>query len=280
MRTNSLGGSVVRGAILAILSLLVVIPLLWSLSLAFRSNEEIVRLTGLSLHSFVPERFILGNFDRLFKAVNMLRVFAVTLTVCLSVTFLSLLINSSAAFAFARFSFVAKEVVFAIIIASMILPIEILIVPLYRTVKDLGLMNRLVSLILPFSATGFGIFFMRQFIAGIPLELDEAAEMDGANRFVVFSMIIIPLCRTALLTLGLIVFLQQWDNFLIPVTFISNKNLMLLQVAINDIYSHMFFTDTALLFAGIFVSAVPVIVIFIFLQRYYVSGIASTGIKG
>jgi multiple sugar transport system permease protein len=280
MRTSSYGGLVVRVAILALLSLLIIIPLLWSLSLAFRTNEEIGRLTGVSLHSFVPERFTLGNFDRLFKAVNIARVFAVTLTVCLSVTFLSLLINSSAAFAFARFSFFAKNLVFAIVIASMILPIEILIVPLYRTVKGLGLMNRLASLILPFCATGFGIFFMRQFIAGIPLELDEAAEMDGCNKFVVFSRIIMPLCRTALVTLGLIVFLQQWDNFLIPVTFISNKSLMLLQVAINDIYSHMFFTDTALLFAGIFVSAVPVIVIFIFLQRYYVSGIASTGIKG
>ena len=280
MRARFSGGSVVRGTLLTLLSLSVLVPLIWSLSLAFRSNDEIVRLTGLSLHSFVPERFTLGNFDRLFKAVNMLRVFAVTLFVCVSVTFLSLLVNSAASYAFARFTFRGKNIVFAIIIATMILPIEILIVPLYRTVKELGLMNRLASLILPFCATGFGIFFMRQFMAGVPLELDEAAEIDGCNKLFVFLRIMIPLCRTALVTLGLIVFLQQWDNFLIPVTFISNKNLMLLQVAITDIYSHMFFIDTALLFAGIFVSAVPVIVIFIFLQRYYVVGISSTGIKG
>jgi multiple sugar transport system permease protein len=280
MRSDSPVRSAATAVILAVLCLLVIVPLLWSLSLAFRSNEEIVRMTGVSLRSFVPERFTLGNFDRLFKAVRMPRVFAVTLFVCLSVTFLSLLVNSAAAYAFSRISFRGKSILFAIVIATMILPIEILIVPLYRTVKDLGMMNRLASLILPFSATGFGIFFMRQFMAGIPWELDEAAEIDGCNRFTMFSMIMIPLCRTALVTLGLIVFLQQWDNFLIPVTFISNKNLMLLQVAIADIYSHMFFTDTALLFAGIFVSAVPVIVIFVFLQRYYVAGISSVGIKG
>lgn len=280
MRTKLPGSSIVSGVILTLLSMLVVLPLFWSLSLAFRSNDEIVRMTGLSIHSFVPERFTLGNFDRLFKAVNMLRVFAVTVYVCVSVTFLSLLVNSAAAYAFARFTFPGKNIVFAIIIATMILPIEILIVPLYRTVRALGMMNRLTSLILPFCATGFGIFFMRQFMAGIPLDLDEAAEIDGCNKLVVFLRIMMPLCRTALVTLGLIVFLQQWDNFLIPVTFISNKKLMLLQVAITDIYSHMFFTDTALVFSGIFISAVPVIVVFVFLQRYYVVGISSTGLKG
>lgn len=280
MRTRSSRDSLARGAFLALLAILVLVPLLWGLSLAFRTNEEIVRMTGVSLHSFLPERVTLANFERLFKAVNMLRVFGVTLLVCLSVTFLSLLVNSAAAFAFARFTFAGRNIIFAIVLATMILPIEILIVPLYRTVKELGFMNSLAALILPFCATGFGIFFMRQFMAGIPRDLDEAAEIDGCNKLVVFSRIIVPLCRTALVTLGLIVFLQQWDNFLIPVTFISKKSLMLLQVAITDIYSHMFFTDTALLFAGIFVSAAPVIVIFVFLQRYYVMGITSTGIKG
>ncbi|HYW84362.1 MAG TPA: carbohydrate ABC transporter permease, partial [Spirochaetia bacterium] len=222
----------------------------------------------------------LDNFNRFFEAVNIVRLMGVTLFVCLAVTAASLVINSLAAFAFARMSFRGKTVIFAVIIATMILPIEILIVPLYRVVKDIGLMNSLASLILPFAASGFGIFFMRQFFEGIPRELDEAAVIDGCGRVRFFLRILTPLARTPLVTLGLIVFLQQWDSFLVPVTFISSTEKMVLQVAINNLYAHIYVNDTALLFAGMVVAAVPVILIFLFTQRYYIAGITTTGIKG
>jgi multiple sugar transport system permease protein len=262
------------------LLLSIALPVLWGLSLAFRSNEEIVRVGGLSPGTFVPAAFILDNFARLFQAVDLVRVIALTLFICACVTGLSLLLNSFAAYAFARMEFPGKRLLFGIVIATMILPIEILIVPLYRVVKDLGLMNRLGSLILPFGATGFGIFFMRQFFAGVPRELDEAAVIDGCGRAGIFFRILLPLARTPLVTLGLIVFLQQWDSFLVPVTFISKKEDMLLQVAINNLYAHIYFSDTALLFAAMVVGALPVIVLFISLQRYYIAGISSSGIKG
>ena len=162
----------------------------------------------------------------------------------------------------------------------MILPIEILIVPLYRVVKDVGMMNSLASLIVPFAASGFGIFFMRQFFSGIPRELDEAAVIDGCGRTRYFFRILLPLARTPLVTLGLIVFLQQWDSFLVPVTFISRTENMVLQVAINNLYAHIYVNDVALLSAGMVIAAVPVIVVFLFTQRYYIAGITTTGIKG
>jgi ABC-type glycerol-3-phosphate transport system permease component len=272
----TLGGRIA----VALLLLCVAIPVLWGLSIAFRSNEEIVKIGGLSLHTFVPARFTLGNFGRLFQAVDMLRVLALTLFVCACVTVLSLFVNSLAAYAFSRMEFPGKGVAFALIIATMILPIEILIVPLYKVVRGLGLMNTIPSLILPFAATGFGIFFMRQFFSGVPRDLDEAAVIDGCGRAGIFFRILLPLARTPLVTLGIIVFLQQWDSFLVPVTFISKKENMLLQVAINNLYAHIYFNDTALLFAGMVVGALPVIVLFIFTQRYYIAGISSSGIKG
>lgn len=258
----------------------VAVPVIWGLSLAFRGNEEIVKIGGLSLWTFVPESFTFENFGRLFKAVDMGRAIALTLLVCVCVTSLCLFFDSLAAYAFARMEFPGKTLLFGVIVATMIMPIEILIVPLYRIVRALGLMNSLASLIFPFAASGFGIFFMRQFFAGVPRELDEAAVIDGCGRSGVFFRILLPLARTPLVTLGLIVFLQQWDSFLVPVTFISKQKNMLLQVAINYLYSHIYFSDTALLFAGMVVGALPVIIIFVSLQKYYIAGISSSGIKG
>jgi ABC-type glycerol-3-phosphate transport system permease component len=265
---------------LGILALTVVVPIVWGFSLAFRSNEEIARIGGLSLHTFIPVRATLDNFTRFFASVSFARVLGVTVFVCLSVTVLSLLINSLAAFAFARMRFPGRTVLFAVVVATMILPIEILIVPLYRVVKDVGLMNSLGSLIIPFAASGFGIFFMRQFFAGVPRELDEAALIDGCGRTRFFLRILLPLARTPLVTLGLIVFLQQWDSFLVPVTFISRTENMVLQVAINNLYAHIYVNDVALLGAGMVIGAVPVIAVFLFTQRYYIAGITTTGIKG
>jgi multiple sugar transport system permease protein len=265
---------------LGILALTVVVPIVWGFSLAFRSNEEIARIGGLSLHTFIPVRATLDNFTRFFASVSFGRVLGVTVFVCLSVTVLSLFINSLAAFAFARMRFPCRTLLFAVVVATMILPIEILIVPLYRVVKDVGLMNSLGSLIIPFAASGFGIFFMRQFFAGVPRELDEAALIDGCGRTRFFLRILLPLARTPLLTLGLIVFLQQWDSFLVPVTFISRTENMVLQVAINNLYAHIYVNDVALLGAGMVIGAVPVIAVFLFTQRYYIAGITTTGIKG
>ncbi len=272
----------IRGSwvFLGILALTVVVPIVWGFSLAFRSNEEIARIGGLSLHTFIPVRATLDNFTRFFASVSFGRVLGVTVFVCLSVTVLSLFINSLAAFAFARMRFPGRTLLFAVVVATMILPIEILIVPLYRVVKDVGLMNSLGSLIIPFAASGFGIFFMRQFFAGVPKELDEAALIDGCGRTRFFLRILLPLARTPLVTLGLIVFLQQWDSFLVPVTFISRTENMVLQVAINNLYAHIYVNDVALLGAGMVIGAVPVIAVFLFTQRYYIAGITTTGIKG
>lgn len=265
---------------LSLLVLVVVVPMVWGFSLAFRSNEEIARIGGLSLHTFVPITPTLDNFGRFFKAVVFGRVISVTVFVCLSVTVLGLLIDSLAAFAFARMKFAGRNVLFALVVATMILPIEILIVPLYRVVKDVGLMNTLAALIVPFAASGFGIFFMRQFFAGVPRELDEAARIDGCGATRFFFRILLPLARTPLVTLGLIIFLGQWDSFVVPVTFISRTENMVLQVAINNLYAHIYVNDVALLAAGMVIGAVPVIVVFLFTQRYYIAGITTTGIKG
>lgn len=271
---------VLRLIVLALLLLITIIPVVWGFSLAFRSNQEIVRMHGLSMHTFLPEKPTMMNFWKLFTMVDVPRVFLLTIFVSLSVTTLNLAINALAAYAFAKIKFPGRDLIFFIILGTLAIPVEILIIPLYRQIYQMGMMNKLASLIIPFSANAFGIFFMRQFFLGIPKELEEAAYLDGCSRLTIFSKIMLPLSKAALTTLGLQIFLQQWDSFLVPVTFISSESKMLLQVAVNYIYSGLYFNDFGVLYAGMLIATVPIIFVFLFLQKYYVAGITSTGIKG
>jgi len=278
--SSLLGTKALEYFVLVILLTLTIVPVIWGFSLAFRSNAEIVKMEGLNRFTFFPQVPTMKNFRRLFELVDVPRVFALTLLISVSVTAINLLFNSMAAFAFARIKFPLRNVLFGLILATLAIPVEILIIPLYRQIYQMGMMNSLSSLIIPFGASAFGIFFMRQFFLGIPKELEEAAVIDGCSRLRIFFSVMIPLSKAALITLGLNIFLQQWDSFLVPVTFISSKSKMLLQVAINYIYSGLYFNDFGVLYAGMLIATLPIIVLFLFLQKYYVAGISSTGIKG
>lgn len=277
---NSKVISVVRSLIMVCLIIMTLIPIVWAFSLAFRTNAEIVSMRGINRYTFLPEHATLQNFRRLFQTVHVPRVFVLTMYVSITVTVLSLILNSLAGYAFARIPFPLRTALFALLLATLAVPVEILIIPLYPQVHAMGLMNTLSGLIIPFCANAFGIFFMRQFFLGIPRELEEAAMIDGCNRMRTFISVMIPLAKAVLITLALNIFLQQWDSFLVPVTFISSESKMLLQVAINYIYSGLYFQNYGVLYAGMVIATLPIVIIFLFLQRYYVAGITSTGIKG
>lgn len=271
---------VTRSLIMVCLIIMTLIPIVWAFSLAFRSNAEIVSMRGMNRYTFFPKQATLQNFTRLFETVHVPRVFLLTMYVSITVTILSLILNSLAGFAFARIPFPLRNGLFVLLLATLAVPVEILIIPLYPQIHAMGLMNTLTSLIIPFCANAFGIFFMRQFFLGIPRELEEAAMIDGCNRIRTFVSVMIPLAKAVLITLALNIFLQQWDSFLVPVTFISSESKMLLQVAINYIYSGLYFQNYGVLYAGMVIATLPIVIIFLFLQRYYVAGITSTGIKG
>jgi len=266
--------------VLIIFLLIVLIPVIWGFTNAFRTNDEIMNIGDLSLRTFVPEQFTLENFAAVFTELDFLQVFRNTLTVALTVTAFSLLFNSMAGYAFARLSFFGKNILFAIILSTLIMPMEILVLPLYTVIMQFGLVGQLSGVIIPFLANAFGIFFMRQFFMGIPRELDESAYIDGCGYFKTFFHIMMPLTKTPLATLGLIAFLTQWDNFLIPLTFLTGQRTMLLQVALSFLARDVYIDRHGLMFAGLVVSSIPIMSIFISLQKYYVEGIATSGIKG
>ncbi len=279
VRTRRLVLRFIMYIFLVLVALLVIVPFLWVFGNAFRPNAEIGMYTDLSWLTFFPKKFTLGNFERMFKQLNMIQIIINTIVVAASVTVGSLFINSLTGYSFARINFKGKKLIFLIFISMLVLPIEILIISLYLTIVDLGLTDSFLSLILPFLASPFGIFFMRQFFSNVPKELDEAAILDGCGHFGIFSKIYLPLAKTPLLTLGLLVFLQQWDSFIVPVTFINDEGKMLLQVSLTRLSMGLYMTDYGTLYAGVTLSIVPILIIYLIFQKHIVENIATTGLK-
>lgn len=265
---------------LILVALTVIFPFIWVFSNAFRANDEIGAFTDLSLYTFIPKSPTVDNFIRMFEQLPMLRIICNTVLVAAAVTVISLFINSLTAYAFARINFKGKNIVFFVILSMLVIPIEILIIPLYLIIVKLKLIDSYASLILPFIASPFGIFFMRTSFSGISRTLDEAAILDGCGHFQIFTKIYLPLSKTPMVTLGLLVFLQQWDSFMVPVTLINDENKMLLQVALTRLSMGLYTTDYGVLYAGVTLSVIPILIIYFFFQKQIVENISSVGIKG
>jgi multiple sugar transport system permease protein len=265
---------------LTFMAVVVWVPLAWVIGSAFRPNSEIGLFSGLTLHAFLPQRATAENFAHIFSQLDMWRIIGNTVFVAAAVTAGSLLINSLTAYAFAKINFSFKNAIFMIVLSMLVLPIEILIIPLYLTVNDMRMLDSFAALIIPFLAAPFGIFFMRQFFSNVPDALDDAAVLDGCGHFLVFSRIYMPISRTPLITLGLLTFMQQWDSFIVPVTFMFDEKKMLLQVAFTRLAIGLYANDYGVMFAGVVVAIVPIIALFLAFQKNIVESVASAGIKG
>lgn len=265
--------------IFIIVALTVFLPILWVLGNSFRITTEIGQYTDLNLKLFIPNTITFDNYKVLFEDYPFFRYIVNTVFVAVVVTSVSLLLNSMAAFSFARINFSGKKVVFPILLITLIIPGEVMLLPSYLLIKNLGLMDNYLALILPALGGAFGIFYLRQSFLGIPRELEEAAEIDGSGRLGIFFRIYLPLVRPHLITLGLMTFMGQWDGFIWPLTVLTTPEKYLLQVGLNYLTGEHF-SDWGAIFAGAMVCTLPIVLMFICLQKYYVEGIASAGIKG
>src|SRR5205085_4222781 len=202
-----------------------------------------------------------------------------TVLVTVAVVVGNLLFCSLAAYAFARMKFFGREVVFILVLATLMIPFQVIMIPTFLIVRKLGLIDTLGALIIPNLANAFGIFLLRQFFRTLPVELEEAARIDGASRLGVLFKIVLPLSGPALATLAVIQFLWTWNDFLWPLVTIYNPNNMTLQLGLATFQgAHQ--TNTNLLMAANVMSMLPVLLLFFVAQRYFVRGIATTGLKG
>ncbi|MFF6877483.1 carbohydrate ABC transporter permease [Streptomyces sp. NPDC012474] len=257
------------------LLLLMVTPFLWMLSSAFKSEGDIRRIPP----DLIPTRPTLTNFQELFDSLDFTRMFANSVMVALAVTAGNLIFCSMLGYALAKLEFRGQRAVFTVVIATLMVPGLVTFVPLYVLVANMQLTGSLLGLILPFLATPFGVFLMRQFISTLPDELIDAARVDGCRELAIFWKIILPLTRPALATLGIITFLGSWNNFLWPLVVAQNESQYTLPVGLALASSGQDFTRFGILLAGAVVVLLPVTIVFLLFQRHFVAGIATTGLK-
>jgi multiple sugar transport system permease protein len=261
--------------VLAVALLLTVVPFLWMLLGSFKPEAELQQVPP----TWWPQTPTLQNYRELFDRLNFPRFFGNSVLVAVAVTAGNLVFCSMVGYALAKLDFAGKRVLFALVLGMLMVPGVVTFVPLFVLVSNLGLVNTYPGLILPFLVTPLGVFLMRQFIAGLPDQLIEAARIDGAGEWRIFSRVILPLCGPPLATLGLLTFLSSWNNFLWPLVVAQSEDKYTLPVALALYSVGQNATRYGLLMAGAVVIIIPVVALFIALQRYFVESVATTGIK-
>ena len=254
---------------------LLVGPFLWMLLGSFRPNRELQEVPP----SWLPENPTLDNYRQLFEVLDFPTFFFNSTVVAVAITLGNLVFCSMLGYALAKLRFPGKRAIFAVVLGTLMVPGVVLFVPLFVLVSNLGMANSFPGLIFPFLAGPFGVFLMRQFILGLPDELIQAARVDGASEFRIFRSIILPLCKPVLATLGILTFLTSWNQFLWPLVVAQSEDKYTLPVALAIYSIGEKRADYGLLMAGSVVVVIPVLIVFLALQRHFVRGIAMTGIK-
>lgn len=248
-------------------------PFLWTVITSITPNGSLA--DGPSLWVENPT---LAAYGQLFDTLPMARIVLNSALVAVASTLLQLVTGSMAGYAFARLEFRLKSVVFAIYLATMMIPLQVLVVPLFIQFREWNLHDTMFALIAPAAASAFGIFLLRQAIQAVPREFDEAATIDGAGHLRIFAAIILPLIRPALSTVGILAFMASWNSFLWPLVVIRSPEYLTLPLGLATLHGQ-FTTDWDVVMAGSVVSIIPIALVYLFAQRHIIAGVAHTGLK-
>jgi multiple sugar transport system permease protein len=271
-------GRVLGIGLLLLITLLYLAPLAWMLVTSFKTSPE---ATTWPL-SFLPDQAITEPYDTLTRPGTgspILRWFGNSLLAATLHALLVVATAAPAAYALARMEFPGRKAIFGLIIATLFVPPIILIMPNFMIVDALGWLNSIAAVIVPTAAGAFGVFFLRQFFVDLPLELEEAARVDGANRWEIFWRVVLPLARPALVTLAVLSFLTNWNDFLWPVYVLFTPEALTIPPGLGQL-QNAYTTDYPIIMAGGVLASLPVLILFTFAQRYVIEGVARTGIKG
>jgi multiple sugar transport system permease protein len=259
-----------------VLGLIVVVgPFVWMLLASVKPEAEIRAVPP----TWWPHTFTLENFRSLFTRLNFPLYFFNSTLVAALITAGNLVFCSLLGYALAKLRYPGKKALFLVVLAMLMVPGMVTFVPQFVLVSNMHLANTYAGLVLPFLAGPFGVFLMRQFLLSIPDDLIEAARIDGAGEFRIFWRVVLPLCRPALATLGILTFLSSWNNFLWPLVVATTEDKYTLPVALALYSVGQNRTDFGLLLAGAVVVVLPVLIVFLVLQRHFLRGIATTGLK-
>ncbi|WP_216332508.1 carbohydrate ABC transporter permease [Rhizobium sp. X9] len=268
-------GKIFGYLVLAAMAGLVIYPIAFMISLSFQNATQIFSEPG----RIIPAEPTIGNYVKLISEGNILKWLTNSAIVAVSTTILKLFIDSLAGFAFARLKFRYKDLLFGLVIATMMVPVAVTMIPRFLLLKEAGLLNSLWALILPYLAYPLGIFLLRQAISEIPEELDEATIMDGGTMFDVYWRVILPLVKPALAVVAITTFMAQWVDLLWPVVSINATELRTVTVGVATMKSEQTTNQWGLIMAANTLAVLPIIVVFLFAQRFFMSGLTAGSVK-
>lgn len=262
----------------AIVALIFVSPLLWMIAASLKPEAQIFSDMS-NIRTFWPTAATLGNYVEVFTRVNMMKFILNSLFYVFVIVILDLAVNSVCGYALAKFNFPGKELLLTVVISLMVLPMEAIMLPLYKEVASLGWVNTWAGLIVPFVGKCFSVYMFRQFFLDIPDDLLEAAAIDGCGPIKTFFTIVMPISGTVYATIFILDFVAHWNDFMWPMLVVTGEDMRTIQLAIQTFFGSKPIHYGAIM-ASLTISAIPMLLMFVFLQKYYVEGIASTGIKG
>lgn len=273
---NALVGKILLYAILIIITVVMIIPFLWMLSASIKSDREVFQMNPFV---WIPEVPKWDNYIKIWTKIPMLKFVENTVFLTIVVTFLQLLTSSFAAYSFAKLEFKHKNALFLAYIATIAMPWQVYMVPQFIMMRAMGLNDKLLAMICLQAFSAFGVFMMKQFYEGIPSELCEAARIDGMSEYKIYAKIMLPLSKPALSTLTIFTFVNTWNDYLGPLIYLKTESKKTIQLGLK-MFIGQYSSEYGLIMAGSVLSLIPVIIVFLCLQKYFVEGVASTGLKG
>lgn len=276
MKRRKTVGKVLLYMILIIITLLMIIPFLWMLSASIKTNTEVFKITPFQ---FIPDVPRWDNYTRIWTKIPLAHFIGNTVYLTIIVTLLQLLTSSFAAYAFAKLHFKHKNGLFLAYIATIAMPWQVYMVPQFIMMRGMGLNDKLLAMICLQAFSAFGVFMMKQFYEDIPDSLCEAARIDGMSEYRIYTSIMLPLSKPSLSTLTIFTFVNTWNDYLGPLIYLKTETKKTIQLGLR-MFIGQFAAEYGLIMAGSIITLIPVLIVFLSLQKYFVEGVAATGIKG
>lgn len=276
MKRNRMIGKFFLYLLLFLITAVMVIPFLWMISASIKTNTEVFKITPFQ---FIPDVPRWDNYVRIWTKIPLLHFIGNTVFLTIVVTLLQLLTSSFAAYSFAKLEFKHKNKLFLAYIATIAMPWQVYMVPQFIMMRGMGLNDKLLAMICLQAFSAFGVFMMKQFYEDIPDSLCEAARIDGMSEYRIYSSIMLPLSKPALSTLTIFTFVNTWNDYLGPLIYLKTETKKTIQLGLK-MFIGQFAAEYGLIMAGSIITLIPVLIVFLSLQKYFVEGVAATGLKG
>lgn len=259
---------------LILLALTIIYPFVWLICTSFKPEAQIVTWPP----TLFPREASWNGYQSIWNRIPFLRYYLNSIIFAGGTTAIALLFDSMAGYAFAKLQFKGRTVLFWVVLCTMMIPFQVVMIPLYIEEFKMGLIDSYAGLILPRAADAFGIFMMRQFFVGLPKDLAEAGRIDGCHEFRIYSSIMLPLCRPVFITLGIFIFMGNWNDLLYPMILTTSESMKTLQAGIAQ-FMGKFTVEYGVLMAGACLVILPIMIAYFAAQKYFIEGIAMVGMK-